>query len=324
MNTPFPLTGQLVLGDEAFRRVRDAISIATGIISLCTAYLRSEALLALTAKCKEGQRCRILARWQMVDLLSGASDLGAYELAQKQGWEFYVRLNFHGKCYSVPPETIVVGSANATLAGFDLRTEANIEVCTVVTTTPENMSLVDRLFEDSVRITPDLFDSIRRALAAVPKNGLCIGTWPKELERQMTSEQAPERLFVDEFFLTDASWLNGDRPTNNLASAHDAALLGFESADICRSASPELRQAAFRKTAAYAWLVAVLKSSGGTSFFGALSSALHSALLDNPAPRRREVKTLLQNLLAWIECLQLREFALDVPNHSQRLRLLDI
>jgi hypothetical protein len=319
--TSFPLAGQLILGDEAYVQIRDAIATATARISLCGAYVRSEALDSLISKFREGQRCRILARWQLSDLLSGASDLRAYQVAQQHGWEFYVRLNFHGKVYCVPPKTIVVGSANPTLSGFDLRADSNLEVCTVVEMTETNVAVLDRLFDSAVRVTPELFDSIRRTVDELPKDGRTV-TWPRELELQMTGKPR-EQLFVEEFFLTDAKWICGNQGAEKAASTHDAALLGLESAEACASATPEVRRACFRRTAAYSWLVATLRGAGGECYFGGLTAALHSSLLDDPAPRRKEVKDLLQNLLGWLQQLELNEFLLDRPNHSQRLRLLE-
>jgi hypothetical protein len=257
----------------------------------------------------------------MNDLVSGASDLQAYEVALQKGWEFYIRLSFHGKVYCMPPKTIVVGSANPTLSGFDLRADSNIEVCTAVEMTGTNLALIDRLFDGAVRVTPKLFDSIRRALDDLPNDGLHRAAWPIELERQMTGKPRG-RLLVDEFFLTDGSWI-GSLRTENGAITHDAGLLGLDSAEACLSASLETRQGCFRRTAAYSWLVATLRSAGGECYFGGLTAALHSSLLDDPAPRRREVKDLLQNLLGWLQQLELKEFSLDRPNHSQRLRLLE-
>ena len=53
-------------------------------------------------------------------------------------------------------------------------------------------------------------------------------------------------------------------------------------------------------------------------YFGQLTAELHDALVEDPKPYRKDVKTLL----AWAQALQMEEVVIDKPSHSQRVRLV--
>ena len=78
---------------------------------------------------------------------------------------------------------------------------------------------------------------------------------------------------------------------------------------------------AFRWSNAYLWLLMILKENDGCMYFGALSEKLHNTLVSDPKPYRKDVKTMLSNLLHWIEQLNMEEIIIDKPNYSQRIRL---
>ena len=80
----------------------------------------------------------------------------------------------------------------------------------------------------------------------------------------------------------------------------------------------------FRWSNAYLWLMTILKENKGCLYFGALTEKLHNALVSDPKPYRRDVKNMLANLLALIVWLDMEEIMIDVPNYSQRVRLIDL
>ena len=83
----------------------------------------------------------------------------------------------------------------------------------------------------------------------------------------------------------------------------------------------ELKQA-FRWSKAFLWLYNYVNSCPDkTSYFGGATAALHNTLVNDPKPYRKEVKDLLANTLGWIQALDIKEIAIDTPNHSQRIRI---
>ena len=73
----------------------------------------------------------------------------------------------------------------------------------------------------------------------------------------------------------------------------------------------------FFNSAGFEWLKSVVPDE---KYFGDLSSILYDTLKDDPAPFRKEVKSLLANLFKWTEILGNDYFEIDQPKHSQRIK----
>jgi hypothetical protein len=80
-------------------------------------------------------------------------------------------------------------------------------------------------------------------------------------------------------------------------------------------------RAKFRKTKIFRWFVKSLSKQDTEVYFGKATALLHDQLFDDPKPYRQEVKSLLVNLLSWIDGLGIEEILIDRPNHSQRITL---
>jgi hypothetical protein len=317
--TPHPFTGKLIDGAEAAAWLAAEVACFTGDLAFCSAYLRAEALEALLARREPGLRGRVLVRWQLADLLAGASDLQAYQVAKAAGLQLLIRLDFHGKVFCLPGRGIVVGSANATLSGLGMRHQSNKEVCTLVPAVPGNLVHIEQLFAGAVLVDEQLFSEISDAVhAATQLEGLAGYTeWPMALIEKLRGLP-----IVDHLLASECLWSS---PLLNLAGSidfaedHDRQLLGSShSAITLDDATHKLQQ-----TKIFRWLRQYLERSGGQQFFGALAVALHDSLLDDPTPYRHEVKAMLQHLLAWCGALPAAGVVVDRPNYSQRVRLLD-
>jgi hypothetical protein len=307
-------SGVLVDGKQGAAWLLDSMANASSSVSLCSAYIRSEALAQLLASSRMGQG-RILVRWQMSDLRSGASDLDAYTLAKGAGLEFAVRLDFHGKVFSVPGRGLLVGSANATLSGLGLRGGANEEVCTVVPDLPENLALIDGLFAGAVTLNDELVGTIRQALLDAPEGATEASAWPPLLMRLLTPQRIVDRLLADECLWSAPRIMDG---LLHDVDGHDQGLLGLTPSPTAIASARHC----FQASSVYKWLVQRLEKSGGESYFGSLSEALQNSLLDNPGVHRREAKTLLQNLVTWCELMPDCGVLVDRPRYSQRIRLV--
>jgi hypothetical protein len=79
---------------------------------------------------------------------------------------------------------------------------------------------------------------------------------------------------------------------------------------------------ALRGTRILQWLTRELSAvEDGQLYFGAIAAKLHEALIDDPRPYRRDVKTLLVNLLSWIKLYPECGLQVDRPGYSERVRL---
>jgi hypothetical protein len=314
-SSAFPFSGQLIDGKTAARWLLANVGTAPAGVSLCSAFLRSEALRTLYPTENSPQAGRILARWRLGDLLSGASDLDAYPLAKRLGFTFYIRQDFHGKVFSIPRSGVIVGSANATLSGFGLKESANSEICTLVPDSSANQTLLDEIFDGAIEMTDTLFQEIASVVGSATMNTSEELEWPCELQDRLQNLEFSGRLLFSECLVSTPA-LNEVGALSRL-DQHDLHLLGINGTDLNSDA---LRRA-FKTTRIYRWLVLTLKSSGGELYFGSLSKSLHDTLLDDPVVYRRDVKLVLQTLLQWCQLLEGIGVLVDRPNHSQRVRL---
>lgn len=314
-SSAFPFSGQLIDGKTAARWLLAKVGTAPAGVSLCSAFLRSEALRTLYPSENSPQSGRVLARWRLGDLLSGASDLDAYPVARRLGFAFYIRQDFHGKVFSIPGSGVIVGSANATLSGFGLKESANSEVCTLVPDSEANQALLDEIFDGAIEVTDALFQEISTVVGSAAKNATEELEWPSELLDRLQNLEFSGRLLLSECFVSTPVF----DATGALSGLdeRDLHLLGINGVDLNFDA---LRHA-FKTTRIFRWLVHALKSSGGELYFGSLTESLHSTLLDDPVVYRRDVKIVLQTLLQWCQLLGDVGVLVDRPNHSQRVRL---
>jgi hypothetical protein len=246
--------------------------------------------------------------------LAGASDLDAYTAASNAGFKFFIRLDYHGKVFSIPDRGILVGSANATLSGFGLKDGANEEVCTIVPPLLANLHLVDGLFAGAILLDDQLFKEIRSAVLEAGTHPSAPSHWPASLMSKLHVVHTVGRLLLEECFWSAPS-VTGDAVEQ--VDEHDRHLLG-----LAPSASRvEEVKRALASSRMYMWLVQRLESEGREMYFGELSAALQSSLLDNPGVHRRDAKLLLQNLLTWCERVRDTQVVIDRPSYSQRVRL---
>ncbi len=318
----YPLAGHLVDGRSAYRWIVESIEHAVQPIDICSAYLRSEALAAMLQRLPKDICGRALVRWRCADLLAGASDIDAHDVARSHGVQLYMRLDFHGKAYSVPPKGVLVGSANATLSGLGIAKDANEEICTLVDSSQHNQELIDSLYEGATKVDDTLLLELKRVLAQAGDQGFAAAEWPDLILSRLLKPRHTENLFVDECLWSTPDWLLANEQPLTPDEIHDSALLGL----LAMSGDTDLSAASLKRrlvqTALYSWLLLTLSRSGGEAYFGQLSETLHSALLDDPAPTRRGVKELLQNLLSWVTALDSTGILVDRPRHSQRVRLV--
>jgi hypothetical protein len=314
----FPLSGELIRGPELHAWLLECAPLVVGPVLLCSAYMRSEAIGPLLSRLPTAASGKVLVRWRFEDLIRGSSDLRVYELCRQYGLKLYMRKQFHGKAYALPPMGIGMGSANATLSGFGLHSNANDEVCNLVPISSKNLALIEDFFTGATLIDDPLFALLTEACTELNTVGQ-VDDWPDEILQYMANEPVPMRLLVDECFWSDGTWAVMAQPPSNEQECHDQFLLGIKP-----GASLAEVRGALDRSPPIRWLRAQLGSvEPAELYFGNLSQRLHSALLDDPGPRRSEVKTLLEQLLSWIEITESPHIVIDRPQHSQRVRLTE-
>jgi hypothetical protein len=316
----FPFSGILIDGKSSYRWLVDNASKVEGVVSICSAFLRSSILEDLSWRFPQNVSVRIITRWKLSDLLDGASDLEAYDVCKKMGWEFYICTNFHGKVFAFPPFGILVGSANATSSGLGLLPNSNSEVCTVVNEIKSNKQLVENLFLSSKKMTDELYEKMKNFyhVAHQVKN---IIDWPDFISNEIKpSIESEGKIFLSECLASNGEEILLFSKCNSAEAKSDASLLSLPSGQFNH------REIAnrFKETKIYLLLLQLLDNEGGQIYFGTLTEAIHSRLMEDPAPYRSSVIILNQNLYSWVSHLgkEYLGMQVDTPNRSQRIRLI--
>lgn len=314
----FPFAGQLIDGPQSYVWLNEVLPKLEGEASFCSAFLKEGVLVEFAKILPQNSKVRILARWQIGDLLANASDLDAYTFSRKMGWDFYIKLNFHGKVFWVPNSGMLVGSANATASGFGLRADSNSELGTVVDQSENNVRAVRNLFGSAIKVDDSLYERISSVLKSGVKSSERLD-WPADLLRLLDPvDYSSAEFFISECFSSDGNELLSTEFSIQGDVAKDLSLLGIPSGYINRDTI--VRH--FLESKLFKWTLAQVSQNPEGARFGAITSALHSALLEDPSPYRKDVKEIVKNLYSWIRLIGPKDSGLEIyqPNVTEILR----
>ena len=314
------LFGELIDGPQAYRWLNEALPKLIGEASFCSAFLKEKILRDFSKLLPEKSNARILVRWQVNDLLANASDIEAYTFSKKMGWDFYIKLNFHGKLFGVPKNGMLVGSANATSSGLGLKVDSNYEIGTIVEHNINNSLLLDNLFKSAVKVDDLLFEKITSALQS-SRTEAKLSEWPAELLLLLnTVNDYEDKFFLSECFNSDGSDLLASPYIASEDAIKDLSLLGIYDKEFTRNTVIKY----FVTSKIFKWTLGKVTQSPDGVRFGTLTNALHSALIEDPSPYRKDVKELVKNLYSWIKLVGPQDSKLEIfqPNHTEILRLV--
>ena len=143
------------------KQIKLEIAKTTDDLQIISAYCKENAMQFIESSISVPlQRKRLMVRFTLDDILSGASDLSVYEYCKAYGWELYLRFDLHAKTYIFDKKRCIVGSANLTSRGIGLSHSANYEIATLAEMDNEEQSKIDRLFSNAIQVTDDLYQQI--------------------------------------------------------------------------------------------------------------------------------------------------------------------
>ena len=253
----------------------------------------------------------VVARWTLLDLLSGISDLEVYELCQSQGWTFKIDQRNHSKLYLIDSSFAFVGSSNLTGAGLGLHSKSNFELSMKGNLSEIDLTKVNKYLDSCITMTDELYAE----MVAIYNNSEKVkivrnAIWPESITSLL--EQEVDHLWVDDLFFTKPEESN----PNKEYLQHDLELFGISKLqDKDHINSDQIR--------AVRWLKCqLLKEDSKSLRFGAVSKLLHDSLLNDPKPYRKDVKELQSNLFKWIKHLKFEEFDFETKNYSEAITLI--
>lgn len=295
----------LLFSQEILNAVNEELRVAKDSVQIISAYCKENAIKQLNSIIPGSvSEKKIMVRFRLDDILKGSTDFSIIDFCQQCGWKVYIRFDLHVKTYIVDGKRGFVGSANATNSGLNLSTYGNVEIGAMVDIDVTDMEKVEALYEDAIFVTDSIYEKLKAQYQT-------ISTY--EQGKQYSWNQEIYELFTPKV----KTLFSYELPEKDAFSVGE--YMNF--LDIIYSDDIETVKGVFRWSNAYLWLLSVLKQNDGCMYFGAIAEKLHSALVSDPKPYRRDVKELLANMLSMIEKLQMEEIVVDRPNYSQRVRL---
>jgi len=297
--------GNLIDGEKLREKLEQSISVCDKKLVFISAYVTQTAVDWLGKHVPIEADVHLVCRLQPSDVMNGATHLSALTEALDRGWSVSCLHSLHAKIYAIDDKEIYVGSANLTSNGLKIYGSGNLEACSSVPANEENVdfiAMVERLSNPlDKEMLKKMEDSITNKVPVIHWN-----QWPEDILPQ------DEGLWVHDFFWSNPNSDNHDE------QSHDLDLIGIESFDVQNNEVSEL----LLRTRCIQWLILQLKDQPEQElYFGKLTQLLHESLQDDPSPYRKDVKSLVQNLLAYCQVFLKGRFEITRPNYSQRVRL---
>ena len=312
--------GDLITGSQSWDWIKSSLAEMDQSGTLISAYIKKSILTEISSHINE-QKIRVMARWNLMDLVGGASDIDCYQIAKKQGWDFYVDMNLHAKIYALPPNGILNGSANATNAGMGFSLKSNNESATISELNEHNLKFINNMFNNAIKLDDKLFSKIQDAYNACDKKKQLV-EWPTDLLDEITPNiLSSSEFLVDECLHSDGSEILNDGQAIDESSLHDLSLLGVPLNVFDR----EFIVSKFIHSKIFLFTLSVIKENNGQVYYGTLTQALHEALIEDPKPYRKEIKErFISSIYSWIKIIgpEVTNIKYDRPNHSERLTLI--
>ncbi len=301
----------LLSTSETKQMIAKQVRLADDDLQIVSAFCKIPAIQFVDSNvCNTLKSKKILVRFLLSDILAGVTDFNLYNYCKDNGWSMYVRFDLHAKTYIFDRKRCILGSANMTNKGLGLSFHGNCELSGFVDIDESDLKKIDSLFDNAILMTDKLFEQMKGNLEAIPKTPGCSTDhkWEKSIEQLFNPQ-------IDTLFTYDF-------PATKYPDFNDPESFSFLSYPQHLSSVDEVKSA-FRWSKAFMWLYSHLNTcSDRTSYFGEITAALHNTLINDPKPYRKDVKELLANTLAWIEYLNFKEMVIDIPNHSQRVRIV--
>lgn len=298
----------ILFSNEIINAVIDELRNAESSVQIITAYCKKNTFEKLDSVISNDvHNKRLLVRFRLDDVLKGSTDFEILEYGLQNGWDVYLRFDLHAKTYIVDNKRGLVGSANATNSGLNIGKAGNMEMATFVDVEPEDVEKINGLFDGAISVDDELLAKMKQQFDSIePSERQKSLSWNNEITKRFNP--SVNTLFSYEL-PEDFSFIEGEY---------------FSFLDYTYTGDISAFKDVFRWSNAYLWLIKLVKDNGGEMYFGSVTEKLHNALVTDPKPYRRDVKQMLANLLDLIEKLGMDEVIVDRPNHSQRIRLINL
>lgn len=301
---------------ELQKYFRVCLGKASNEIIICSAFIKLGGIKwfekhLLNKKIK----CRVISKWEGIDLLKHVSDLEVYNFCKERGWSFELIENLHAKFYLMDNNDLINGSANLTSAGLGLLPISNKEFGFYIKTTNEDLKNINTFLEDSTEVTEEIYNEYKTWLEKHKSIEIQkLPSLPDKLKN--LKEKQLTKIWVNDF-----PWTNPEHLINNVQNESEDIIHDINLFNIVDKNNFENElKSNFIQCDVFKWLKKqIQKKDNKTFFFGELSELIHNSLFDDPRPYRKEVKQLQKNMLDFIKFLKIDGFEFTQPNYSEKI-----
>lgn len=298
----------LIDGEQLKYMLEQSVQQCKKKLLFISAYMTQTAIDWLDRYVPEGVEVSLICRLLPMDVFNGSTNISALTTALDKGWKVSCLHSLHAKLYSIDDNNIYVGSANLTSNGLRIYGIGNIEACSSVPANENNLRFISNIETSATELSHNILQRMDKCIQE-KEPVIHMDKWPQDI---LPHE---EGIWVRDFF-----WFNPQsRTPQGNEKIHDLEIISAESLDSATKGISEK----ILTSRCIQWLISRLKEQPENElYFGNISRLLHDELKDDPAPYRKDVKTLVQNLLAYCEVYLSDTIEVSRPNHSQRVRLL--
>lgn len=294
----------LLDGENLREKLELLLPHAKNEIIFISAYITQSAIDWLASLVADGSKVHVICRLLPSDVMGGSTHLSALQTALENNMTVSCLHSLHAKIYCIDNETIFVGSANLTNNGLKIYGMGNIEACAQVPVNNLNLNFINKIVESSTQLDEEILQNMQGCID-LKETSILFDAWPEGVLKE------EEGIWVRDFF-----WASPGTNEQSLEWIHDAELLGIANGE-------EITKDRILRARCIQWLVRKLEIEPEQElYFGTLTKILHDELKDDPAPYRKDVKSLLQNLLEYIQKYLPDMIEVSRPQHSQRIKLL--
>ena len=296
----------LLDGDKLREQLETYVPQAKEEIIFISAYITQSAIDWLIKLRPQNVKSHIICRLTPSDVMSGATHLSALKTAIRSGIKVSCLHSLHAKIYAIDNKSIFVGSANLTNNGLKIYGNGNLEACSEVPANQANIDFISNIVASSTNLDEEIIQNMQGCIG-LKETSVFLDSWPEGVLKE------EEGIWVRDFF-----WTSPDIEKNSLEQIHDFELMGVDSL----ASVDEITESVLLKTRCIKWLIRKLEAQTENElYFGSLTKILHDELKDDPAPYRKDIKGLVQNLLVYCDRYLSGIIEISRPNHSQRIKL---
>jgi hypothetical protein len=298
------MTNEIFHTDDIKTALNRELSICTNEIKMLTAFAKVSALKYIDSQILNTKvKKKLLVRFRLEDILQKSTDFEIYQYCLSNGWELFINFDLHSKLFVFDNKRFMLGSANLTLSGLGLKSNPNIESVFCGNINSFQDKRIDEFFKESFLVDETIIENMKHHIDSLESQPITFPSWSKDIAQNFN--QNNDNLWMSDF-------LQSISPFDMYSC--DLSLLGLRRTEITNL---DLVRNKFKRLKIYRWLQSNVDSE---MYFGEVTNRLHTAIIDSPSPYRKDIKQLLSNLYNWIEELEIDEFYIDRPKHSQRIR----